>query len=217
MTRQHLAFIAALVVGFALFMGGAQLYRRQQSARLDFLAQSDFATFVRPHSQTLGAANAKVYLIEFTDPACETCAAFAPIVKRLLAAHPDRLKLVVRYAPLHPGSDTVVRLLHAAAQQGKFWEALDVMYRTQPAWASHHQPRPDLLGGFLAEAGLDMARLEQAFQAPATAADVAQDVADLQKLGVTKTPSFFVNGKPLVRFGERELEALVQSELDATR
>lgn len=217
MTRQHLAFIAALVVGFALFMGGAQLYRRQQSARLDFLAQSDFATFVRPHSQTLGAANAKVYLIEFTDPACETCAAFAPIVKRLLAAHPDRLKLVVRYAPLHPGSDTVVRLLHAAAQQGKFWEALDVMYRTQPAWASHHQPRPDLLGGFLAEAGLDMARLEQAFQAPATAADVAQDVADLQKLGVTKTPSFFVNGKPLLRFGERELEALVQSELDATR
>ena len=217
MNRQRLVFFASLVGVFALFMGGAQLYRQQQAARFDFLAQKDFQTFVRPHSQTLGAANAKVYLIEFTDPACETCAAFAPIVKRLLAANPDRLKLVVRYAPFHPGSDTVVRLLHAAAQQGKFWEALDVMYRTQPDWASHHQPRPDLLGGFLAQAGLDMARLNQAFQDPATGAAVAQDLADAQTLGVTKTPGFFVNGKPLVRFGEQELEALVQAELAAAR
>ena len=43
--------------------------------------------------------------------------------------------------------------------------------------------------------------------------NVQQDVADGQLLGVTKTPSFFVNGKPLVRFGYEQLRDLVEAEL----
>jgi len=214
--KQRLVFAASVVALVAVFALGSTLYQQQRATQLGFLAQKSFTTFVRPHSQVMGSPDAKVYLVEFTDPACETCAAFSPMVKQFVAAHPDKIQLVVRYAPFHHGSDAVVRLLHASTLQGKFWETLDVMYKTQPSWASHHQPQPELLWGFLAEAGLDMERLKQGMQDPEIAKVVEQDLADARTLGVTKTPGFFVNGKPLVTFGARELEQLVQAELAAS-
>lgn len=215
MNKQRFLFgmAASLLVGG--FVLGAMVYRQKRTEQLSFMAQQNFETFVRPHSQVLGAPDAKVYLVEFTDPACETCAAFSPLVKNLMAQHPNRIKLVVRYAPFHHGSDGVVRVLHAAAQQGKFWEALEIMYRTQSAWASHHQPQPELVWSFLAQGGLDMQRLEKDLQSPEVGKAVQQDLADAQALGVTKTPGFFVNGKPLVQFGAEQLEQLVRQEVAA--
>ena len=207
------ASVVVLVGGFAI---AAMVFQRQRAAQLtSFAAQQSFTTFVRPHSQVLGEADAKVYLVEFTDPACETCGAFSPLIKKLLADHPGKIKLVVRYAPFHHGSDGVVRLLHASARQGKFWEALEVMYKTQSAWASHHQPQPELLWGFLAEGGIDVERLNKDVQSPELGKIVEQDLADARTLGVTKTPGFFVNGKPLVQFGAAQLEQLVQAEVAA--
>ena len=79
----------------------------------------------------------RVVLVEFFDPACETCREFHPYVKELLAAHPGKVRLVLRYAPFHQGSDTMVLILEAAGRRGRFWETLEVMYATQPQWASH--------------------------------------------------------------------------------
>lgn len=216
MNKQRFVFAASVVVLIGVFAIGARLYQQQRAEQLSFMAQKSFTTFVRPHSQVLGSPDAKVYLVEFTDPACETCAAFSPMVKNLMAAHPNQIKLVLRYAPFHHGSDGVVRLLHASSLQGKFWETLEVMYKAQPAWASHHQPQPELLWGFLAQAGLDIERLNKDLQSPEIAKVVEQDLADARALGVTKTPGFFVNGKPLVKFGYPELEQLVQAELAAS-
>lgn len=215
MNKQRFLFGLAAGVLVSVFVMGAMMFRQRRTEQLSFMAQQSFTTFVRPHSQVLGSPDAKVYLVEFTDPACETCAAFSPFVKNLMAAHPNQIKLVVRYAPFHQGSEGVVRVLHAAAQQGKFWEALEVMYKSQPAWASHHQPQPELLWGFLAQGGLDVERLNRDVQSPEIAKAVQQDLADAQTLGVTKTPGFFVNGKPLVQFGYAELEQLVKAELAA--
>jgi len=60
------------------------------------------------HSPVFGPANAPVTIVEFFDPACETCRAFYPIVKDILAQYPSEVRLVIRYAPLHKGSDVVV-------------------------------------------------------------------------------------------------------------
>lgn len=217
MNKQRLLFGLAFAVLVAGFFLSASLYEKNRTAKVGFLAQQDFATFVRPHSQVMGDPAAKVFLIEFTDPACETCAAFSPIVKGLLDRYPGKLKLVLRYAPFHEGSEDVVRMLHASSLQGKFWQTLEVMYGTQPQWASHHQPRPELLWTFLPQAniGLDMDRLRRDAQQLGTVEAVQQDLADAKTLGVTKTPGFLVNGKPLLRFGERELAQLVQQEIAA--
>jgi len=52
-----------------LFVLGVSIYKSQQAKKYGFMAQENASTFVREHSQTLGSENAKVYLVEFSDPA----------------------------------------------------------------------------------------------------------------------------------------------------
>lgn len=200
----------ALIFGF-LFASNA--YKKHQAEKLSFMAKENASTFVREHSQTLGSDDAKVYLVEFMDPACETCAAFTPLVKQMMTAYPGKIKLVLRYAPFHDGADYFVKILEAAKKQGKYWETLDIMYRSQPYWASHSNPQPQKIWQFLPQAGVDIEQIKKDMNDPAIAALIAQDIADAKTLDVRKTPGFFVNGRPLQKFGYQQLQELVQSEL----
>jgi len=203
----------ALILGF-MFAGS--YYKGQQAEKLGFMAKENASTFVRDHSQTLGSDDAKVYIVEFMDPACETCAAFSPFVKKMMADNPGKIKLVLRYAPFHDGADTFVKILEAAKKQGKYWETLNVMFKSQSQWASHSNPQPQKVWQFLPMVGLDIEQIKKDMNDPAIVELIAQDMADAKTLNVRKTPGFFVNGKPLQEFGYRQLQALVQSELRAT-
>lgn len=214
MKKQHIV-IASGVFLLLLFALGAWLYQGQRTQKLGFLAQEQAELFVRPHSPTLGSDDARVYLVEFMDPACETCGAFSPFVKKLMDDNPGRIRLVLRYAPFHDGADYFVRVLEAAKKQGKYWEALDIMYQSQPYWASHHNPQPQLIWHFLPMAGLDLERIRTDMNDPGIQRILDQDLADARTLGVTKTPGFFVNGKPLVTFGYMQLQQLVETEIAA--
>ncbi len=178
------------------------------------VAVADATRLVRPHSPTLGRPDARVTVVEFLDPACETCALFYPEVKRMLAAEPDRLRLVMRHVPFHPGSDAVVAMLEAAREQGKYWETLEALLRSQDRWVQNHRAQPDAAMA-VAEGvpGLDMARLRADAQRPDLRERTAQDLADAKALRVTKTPEYFVNGTPLPKFGLDELRRLVDAAL----
>jgi protein-disulfide isomerase len=177
------------------------------------MAQKNASTFIREHSQTLGSDDAKVYLVEFSDPACETCSAFHPLVKKLMADNPGKIKLVVRYAPFHDGADYMVKILEAARKQGKYWETLEVMFKTQRYWASHRNPQPQRIWKFLPRAGLDLEKIRNDMNDPEIEKIIQQDLADAKTLKVKKTPGFFVNGKPLPSFGHKQLQELVESEI----
>lgn len=202
----------ALVMAFVL---GSFLVKDQQQESLSSLVRKNAGALIREHSQTLGNADAKVTIVEFLDPGCETCSAFHPFIKHMMSANPGRIKLVVRYAPLHQGADYMCAVLEAARKQGKYWETLQLMYDTQPQWADHHNPQPMLIWPHLPRIGLDVNRLKKDMQDPAIMRLIEQDMADARTLQVTKTPGFFVNGKPLVTFGYDQLRALVEGELRA--
>jgi len=202
--------VAGLLLAFAL---ATYLYRSQQAERIGALAAAVDSPLERPHSRGKGPANAKVVLVEFFDPACETCRIFDPYVKKLLAEHPKKVRLVLRYAPFHQGSDTMVKILEAAGLQDRFWETLQVMYETQPQWASHHHPQPDKIWQFLPRAGVDVDRARRDAQDPKFAEIIEQDLADGRALDVRKTPQFFVNGKPLLNFGYDQLRSLLNTEV----
>ena len=206
--------LSALVLIIA-FMFGSSYYKGKQAQKYGFMAKENAELFVREHSQTLGSEDAKVYLIEFMDPACETCAAFAPFVKKMMAANPGKIKLVLRYAPFHDGADYFVKILEAAKKQGKYWETLDVMYKSQPYWASHRNPQPQRIWQFLPQAGIDVEQIRRDMNDPVILKLINQDLADAKTLNVRKTPGFFVNGKPLQTFGSGQLLDLVQSEIRA--
>ena len=197
------------------FIGGSSYYKGQQAEKFGFLAQKNAELFVRDHSPTLGSDDAKIFIVEFMDPACETCAAFEPFIKQAMAANPGKIKLVLRYAPFHDGADNFVKILEAARMQGKYWETLGLMFKTQHIWASHHNYQPERLWEVLPRAGLDIERIKKDMHSPAISKIIEQDMADVKTLNVQKTPGYFVNGRPLQQFGYKQLAQLIQSELDA--
>jgi protein-disulfide isomerase len=198
--------LAALLVGAFIYHRGAQ-----ESQELKVAEQA--ARLVRMHSPVLGPQNAPVTIVEFFDPACETCRAFYPVVKNLLRKHPAEVRLVIRYAPFHQGSDKVVKLLEASKLQGKYWPVLEMVLASQPMWADHANPNVELAYKAAERAGLDIGRALADAGTPAMEAVLRQDVEDLTTLQVTKTPTFFVNGRALPSFGAEQLTALVEEEV----
>ncbi|MBJ67512.1 MAG: disulfide bond formation protein DsbA [Gemmatimonadetes bacterium] len=206
-------FIAAAVALIAAFFVGSHFYKSGRAEKLGFMAEDNAETFVRPYSPTLGSEEAKVYLVKFSDPACETCAAFSTYGKQALEAYPGKVKFVLRHAPFHKGSDGVVRILEASRRQDKFWETLELLYKRQKDWTQNHRVILSRVWPLLPEVGLDVERVRSDMNDPEIARIVQQDLADARALGVRRTPGFFVNGKPLEPFGARPLVELIQSEL----
>ncbi len=211
---KYIIFGATCLVLLLVFVITSFYYKGQQAEMYGFMAKENASTFVRDHSQTLGSDDAKVYLVEFMDPACETCAAFSPFVKQMMKANPGKIKLVLRYAPFHDGAQYFVKILEAAKKQGKYWETLDIMYKSQPYWASHSNPQPQRIWQFLPKAGLDIEQIKKDMNDPAIENLIAQDLADAKTLNVRKTPGFFANGKPLQTFGYQQLQQLIQSAIN---
>ena len=201
-----LALLAVIAIG-------AWWYASNQNPSGQATVAVDRSALIRPHSPSLGKADAPVVIVEFLDPACETCRTFYPMVKQLMAQHPDRIRLVVRYAPFHKGSDKVVAVLEAARRQGKFWPSLEALLASQQDWASNHTAKVDLAWKYLEPVGLNMEQLAIDLTAPEVKQAVAQDLADANTLGVSQTPEYFVNGRPLPSFGFEQLRQLVGEEL----
>jgi protein-disulfide isomerase len=160
----------------------------------------------------LGSVDAPVTIVEFFDPACEACRAFHPVVKRIMANFPGKVRVVLRYTAFHPTSEEAIRILEAARLQGKFEVALERLYETQPRWAPHGRPA-DSAWSVLDGTGLDIERARKDAAMPAVVAMLSQDAADVKSVGVRATPTFFVNGKPLQEFGAQQLFDLVKAEV----
>jgi protein-disulfide isomerase len=206
-------FLSAAAILVLAFVAGVYFYSTSKTEQAGQLAQQNRAALVRDYSPVLGPADAKVEIVEFFDPACETCRRFYPYVKEILAAEPERVRLVLRYAPFHQNSDYVVALLEAARMQGKYWETLEALLESQDAWVVHHAVQPPQAWMQVQNLGLDLERLQNDMQSPEIATRIRQELADVETLKVMKTPEFFVNGKPLPSFGFEQLQALVQEEL----
>ena len=209
MTKKSL-FIVAAVALLVAFVVGSLLYKSERQQEAAQAVQQHLANLVRMHSPTLGPADARVHVVEFFDPACETCRDFYPFVKQLMAAHPGQVRLSMRYTPFHEGSDLAVKALEAARIQGKYWETLEALYAAQDSWVIHHRVQADRLWDVLAGVGLDLDRLRQDMAAPEIMTIILQDIEDAEALGVTKTPEFFVNGQPMPSFGRAQLQGLVE-------
>lgn len=195
---------AALVVGVIAYMSGGGSSGSTDPNR---------PGLVQLYSPTQGDPAAKVHIVEFLDPACETCATFYPYVKQMLSANPGHVRLTLRLLPFHRGSDYAVKALEAARKQGKFWPALEALLNSQSAWAPNHTVQPELIWGPLSGLGLDIAQMKVDMNSPEIEQRIAQDLKDAQALKVTQTPEYFVNGRPLPTWGLEQLQTLVRDEL----
>jgi len=217
MNTQKWAVIGSAAVLALFFFLGMNAYKSNVQTTQDVQVKAEQARLVRMHSPVFGPQNAPVTIVEFFDPACETCRAFYPIVKSLMAQYPDEVRLVIRYAPFHPGSDQVVKLLESSKAQGKYLAVLEAVLAAQPAWADHGQPNIENAFKVAEQAGLNLTQARQDIENPGMQALLQQDIEDLTALQVRKTPTFFVNGRSLPSFGPDQLAALVAEEVAKTK
>jgi protein-disulfide isomerase len=181
------------------------------------LTLEQVARLVRPHSPVFGVAKAPVTVVEVLDPACEACRAFAPVIEQLLFTYPEDVRVVVRYADFHPASLQALRLLVAAQAQGKVHELLSALFERQEEWAAHTGPDPARAWKIAGDVGIDVRRAQQDALAASVDNILQAEADDLVALKVDRTPTFFVNGKPLPTFGPQELVDLVASEVQASK
>lgn len=214
MTRRSVfmlfALLLAALVAIALFFmpGGEKKPERR-------LGQPSAETLVRPHSPVIGRADAPVTIVEFFDPSCESCRLMFPVVKQILAEQPQDVRLVLRYALFHQGSEAVVRMLEAARQQGVFEPVLEAVVADLPRW--HDDPAVREAWAAAKAAGLDVQKAREQMSAPAIDAIISTDMQDIKRVGIRGTPTFYVNGTRLERLGEQPLRELVQQELAKLR
>ena len=214
MNRRTLVLGTAVLAG-AAFGGAAWQARRSASSVAGSGAASiDPVLLVRPNSPVLGPPDAPVTVVEFFDPSCEACRAFHPVVQQIREEFPEEVRIVLRYATFHEGSDEAVRILEAARRQDLFEPVLDALLERQPEWALHDGPKLDLAWQAAEEAGLDveMAKAERQFSG--TVAILNQDAADVEAGMIQQTPTFFVNGTRLAEFGPEELVQAVRAEVE---
>lgn len=214
MNRKTL-FVASAAALLLVFVVGTLLYRSERAEQSKSAAGGNQALLVRFHSPTVGNALAKVHIVEFLDPACETCREFYPFVKSILAGNPDKIRLSVRHVAFHTGSEFVVRVLEASKRQGKYWQTLEALLASQPSWAINHTVRPELALKAIEGIGLDRGQLERDMNDPEVTRVIELDRADAQALNVRKTPEFFVNGRQMATFGFEPLRGLIVEELQA--
>jgi len=138
-----------------------------------------------------GPKDAKVTIVEFSDFQCPYCGRVHPTLERLLKEYPDDVRLVYKHLPLsfHKGALPAAKAAAAAGRQGKFWEMHDELFQNQGELS-------DAKFVELARSlGLDVDRFQQDYKSAAVATEVAQDMNEARRLGVTGTPGFLVNGR----------------------
>ncbi len=122
--------------------------------------------------------------------------------------------------PLHPNAMLAASFTEAAGEQGKYWQAQELLFQRQPEWGEKHGQPPAaqadakaLFEKYAMELGLDLEKLNIALAQNRYTAKLERDKKDGQALGVRQTPTIFVNGRRLVRLYEADLKSLIEEEL----
>lgn len=216
MSRRYIVFLLGLAV-IAVFAAAVFFYQRHTSQVAALQAREQAGAMVRPHSPVIGPDNARVTIVEFFDPACEACQAFHPHLKQTLAAFPQDARLVIRYAPFHRDvSVQAIRVLEAARAQGRYELTLEALLEGQRAWAGQGANVTARVWAIAQAAGLDIEQASLHVASGAVDAVLVQDAEDLKAIGVRATPTFFVNGMPLLSADPEQLHDLVKKEVERT-
>lgn len=177
--------IIAIFVGIILFTG-------DKSAAPGKASDSKKLT-----EHILGQGQSKVTLIEYGDFQCPYCAQYHPILKQVQQQFDKEIFFQFRNFPLtnpHPNAFAASRAAEAAAMQDKFWEMHDLLYQSQNQW-KEVSDAPSVFAEYAKQLGLNVAKFKTDYASSTVNDLINADMAEGTRLGVTGTPSFFLDGK----------------------
>lgn len=162
------------------------------------------------------ASDATVVLTEYLDFECEACGANYPILKQLYQEFSGDMKIVVRYFPLpwHSNSSTAAYAAQAAGQQGKFWQMHDLLFETQSLRWEKRQVNQEQFVSYAQKIWLDIQKFRSDVASQSVQDRVLRDKKQWEKLGITGTPAFFLNGQRIQNPRNiEEFRTLIKAEL----
>jgi protein-disulfide isomerase len=198
------------------FLSAQRLKARQQeflkslrsAAKVDVLLTPPpiyRATVTTAGAPVRGTDAAPVTIVEFSDFHCPFCRRVQPVIDQVRAKYGNKVKLVFRDFPLdnlHPQATTVSHAARCATEQGKFWEFHDQVFANGP------DATPATMDSFAKNAGMDLTAFNACRASGKYATAIAASLQEGTRLGITGTPTFFVNGRILV--GSQPLEEFVK-------
>lgn len=204
------------------YLRSARLSERRQAYVRTLRAGSEIAVYLKEpaaarvnisseRGHARGSTKAAVAIVEFSDFQCQFCRAVLPVIRQIVDKYESKVKWVFRDFPIaaiHPAALKAHEAARCAGAQGKFWEYHDVLFERSPA---HSLPE---LKQYAQELGLDKSAFAACLDQGAYRTEVNNDIQEGIRLGLSGTPTFFVNGRVLV--GAQPLEAferLIQLEL----
>ena len=151
----------------------------------------------KPTSHVEGKGLKKVTLVEYGDFQCQFCGQYYPTIRQVIQTYGDDISFQFRHFPitsLHQNAFAASRAAEAAGKQGKFFEMYDLLYQSQQAWSRTSAPQTTF-EDYAAQLKLDEVKFKTDYASSAINDAINADQAAGNKLGVTGTPSFFINGK----------------------
>jgi protein-disulfide isomerase len=167
----------------------AYVKQLRSDARVQVLLAPPFADVNVKDAYVHGDKNSPVTLVEFADYECPYCQKITPELQKLEKEYGDRLAVVYKDFPLpmHHTSQKAAEAARCAGEQGKFWEYHDVLFYSKQLQVAELKAHARVLK-------LDGDRFDKCLDDGAETAPVKKDLEEAQQLGLTGTPSFFVNG-----------------------
>ena len=197
--KRYLPFVIIAIVFIAAIVGGTWLLRAPQRPANANNAQIAANSQGADPPRIRGEANAPVTIEEFGDFQCPPCAQTHPLLKRIEAQYGSRLRVIFRNFPLaniHPHAVNAARAAEAAGLQGKYWEMHDMIYENQATWTAAERPQ-DIFTSYARALNLDVDRFTNDARSGEVMERIRNDFARGTSLGVTGTPTLFLNGREL--------------------
>jgi protein-disulfide isomerase len=154
----------------------------------------------------LGPEDAPITLIEFSDFQCPYCSKwYAETFSQLLETYPGQIRFVYRDFPLtsiHPEALPAAEAANCAGEQGKYYEYHNSLFSNKYQLGSESYPQ------YASELSLDTNKFEECLNSDRQKQEVMDDLQWASELGIQSTPTFFINGIPLV--GAQPFESFQQ-------
>jgi protein-disulfide isomerase len=219
--KRVLPFLIILAVAIAGAAGGRAVYKAKRF-ELAHLPRPPVAPGM---TEALGAQpphlrgprqGAEVVLEEFGDFQCPPCGLISPVLDVIEREYASKLVVIYRQFPLpmHEHALKAAAVAEAAAAQDRFWEMHKMLYDKQNEWATA-QDVDSIFESYAKELGLALDRYRADLNAPATAARIEADQERGKSLGVTSTPTDFLNDEriPFLELTENGLRRAIDAAL----
>jgi len=221
-------FGSVIVVVF----GGLIIYSRTVNPAID-VSSIDTNTVITASDQngniadhTFGKTDSKVVLVEYGDFQCPSCGGAHPQIKSVTEDYKDKVSFIFRNFPLtslHPNAKAAASAVEAAGLQGKYWDMHNLIFESQSEWGTlSGTQRTDQFSSYAQQLGLDQDKFVKDLASSSVTKKITFDQALGKKIGVSATPTFYLNGEKLsddissaiVQGSTTELTKLIDQKLE---